>query len=170
MESVLQLLDDIESYLQECNNLPFSNKVVVNMAVLYEFMNDLRMRLPEEIKRSQRIIEDKDSMLEKARIMADKMAKDAESEAQRLLAEHVIRKKAMEEAENIIARANAQAEEITDGAYNYVDELLKISNQALQDTMQGMGNQFQQFDTYMKKQVDTIEVTRKRIQKPTKNN
>ena len=50
------LLDEIEGYLHQCTNLPFSSKVVVNMEVLYEFMADLRMKLPEEVKRAKRII------------------------------------------------------------------------------------------------------------------
>ncbi len=55
-ERCIQTGDEMESYFEECKKMPFSNKVIVDMEVVYEFLTDIRLRLPEELKRSQKIV------------------------------------------------------------------------------------------------------------------
>lgn len=165
MESVMQLLDELESYLQECNSLPFSTKVVVNMEVIYEFMADIRMKLPEEIKRSIRIIEEKDKILEEAKAKAKAIDEETKQHVAQLLDEHEIKKRAISEADTLLRKAKATAEEITDGAYNYVEELLVQNQQILKDLLLKSNQQFSQYDQYLKRQIDVIEQNRASIAK-----
>lgn len=165
MESIMLLLDEMEGYLQECSNLPFSSKVVVNMEVLYEFMADLRMKLPEEVKRSKRIIDERDKLIEDAKQTA--MAIDAETKehVEKLLDEHEIRKQAVKEAEELMAKARAAAEEITDGAYNYVDELLTQNQQVLHDMLEKSNQHYSQYEKYLRSQIDVVGKNREAIAK-----
>ncbi len=165
MESIMLLLDEMEGYLQECNNLPFSSKVVVNMEVLYEFMADLRMKLPEEVKRSKRIIDERDKLLEEAKQTARAIDAETKEHVEKLLDEHAIRKQAIKEAEELMAKAQAAAEEITDGAYNYVDDLLGQNQQVLHDMLEKSSQQFSQYETYIKSQIDVVGKNRAAISK-----
>lgn len=159
------LLDEIEGYLQECNNLPFSNKVIVNMEVLYEFMADLRMKLPEEIKRSRRIMDERDKIIEEATSTAKKIDEETKAHVAQLLDEHEIRKQAILESEELMKKTRMAAEEITDGAYNYVEELLVQNQQVLKDILLKSTQQFSQYDNYLKQQIETIEKNIKSISK-----
>lgn len=165
MESVMQLLDELEGYLQECNSLPFSTKVVVNMEVIYEFMADLRMKLPEEIKRSRRIIEEKDKLIEEATSTAKAIEAETKAHVEKMLNEHEIRRKAITEAEALLNKAKSTAQEITDGAYSYVEELLAQNQQVLKDLLQKSNQQFSQYDLYLKRQIEVIEQNRASISK-----
>jgi cell division septum initiation protein DivIVA len=165
MESIMLLLDEMEGYLQECNSLPFSSKVVVNMEVLYEFMADLRMKLPEEIKRSKRILEEKDKLIEEAKATAKAIDAETKEHVEHLLDEHEIRKQAVKEAEELMARATQAAEEITDGAYNYVDDLLKQNEEVIRQMLEKTSQHYGQYEKYLRSQMDVIRKNREDIAK-----
>ncbi len=157
------LLDEMEGYLQECNNLPFSSKVVVNMEVLYEFMADLRMKLPEEIKRSKRLIEEKDKIIGEAESVATGIVEEAKNQAERMLDEHEIRRQAIKEAEAMLAQTKQTANEITESAYEYVDAILAQSQQVIQDMLQNSEQQFASYDQYMRDQLEVIHNNRSEL-------
>lgn len=165
MESIMLLLDEMEGYLQECKNLPLSNKVVVNMEVIYEFMADLRMKLPEQIKRSERILEERDKLMNEAKMYADQVIQEAEKEAAAMVGDHAIRNRAVEEAEALLNRAKSTAEEITDGSYDYVQKILEQSQHVLSDMLVQSGKQFSTYDAYMRQQLETLERNRQEITK-----
>jgi cell division septum initiation protein DivIVA len=165
MESIMQLLEELEGYLHECNTLPFSTKVVVNMEVIYEFMADIRMKLPEEIKRSRRIIEEKDQILEEAKATAKAIDIETKAHVEKMLDEHEIRRRALADADSLLKKAKNTAQEITDGAYNYVEELLAQNQQVLKDLLIKSNQQFAQYDAYLKKQIEVIEQNRASISK-----
>lgn len=164
----MMLLDEMEGYLQECNNLPFSSKVVVNMEVLYEFMADLRMKLPEEVKRSQRLIDEREKIILEAEANAKQIEEETKAHVEKLLDEHEIRKQAIKEAEELMTKARAAADEITDGAFQYVEDLLIQNEQVLKDMLMTNNQQYMQYENYLKSQIDMLENNRNTIQKPEK--
>jgi len=161
------LLDEMEGYLQECNNLPFSSKVVVNMEVLYEFMADLRMKLPEEVKRSKRIIDERDKLIEEATQTAKAIDAETKKHVEELLDEHDIRKQAIAKAEELMKEARAAAEEITDGAYKYVDDLLTQNQEVLSEMLEKSNEQYSQYERYLRSQIDVVNKNRESIRKPS---
>ncbi len=168
MDSIMLLLDEMEGYLQECNNLPFSSKVVVNMEVLYEFMADLRMKLPEEIKRSKRLIEEKDKIISEAEAVAKGIVDEAKRQAEKMLDEHEIRRQAIKEAEAMLAQTKQTADEITESAYDYVDSILAQSQQVMEDMLQNSEQQFGTYDQYMREQLDVIHGNRNELKRTDK--
>lgn len=163
MDSIMLLLDEIEGYLQECGSLPFSSKVMVDMEVLYEFMADLRMKLPEEVKRSKRIIDERDKMIETANQTASAIIDEAKAHAAKLIDEHAIRQQAIKEAEELMHKARATAEEITNGSYEYVDNLLAQNQEVLKDILMKSNQQFEQYNQYLRSQLDVLEQNRNNI-------
>lgn len=163
MESIMQLLDEIEGYLQECNSLPFSSKVMVDMEVLYEFMADLRMKLPEEVKRSKRIIDERDKTIETANQTAAAIVQEAQAHAAKLVDEHAIRQQAIKEAEELMKKARATAEEITNGSYEYVDGMLAQNQEVLKDLLMKSNQQAEQYNNYLRSQLEVLEQNRNNI-------
>jgi len=162
----MSLLDEMEGYLQECSNLPFSSKVVVNMEVLYEFMADLRMKLPEEIKRSKRIVDEKDKILQEAKMTAKQIDEETKEHVRILLDEHEIKRQAVNEAEDILKRAKDTANEITEGAYQYVEDILIQNKQVIEGLLEQTTYQSSQYTNYLRSQVDVLERNRSSIKKP----
>ena len=64
MSRIEQLIGEIEMYLDSCKSQAFSNskRIVVEKDVIDEMLVELRMRTPEEIKKYQKIIANKDDL------------------------------------------------------------------------------------------------------------
>ena len=69
-----QIIQEIEEYVDSCKLQPLSTtKIVVNKEEIEEYLRELRLKTPDEIKRYQKIISNKDAILEDAQAKADKM-------------------------------------------------------------------------------------------------
>ena len=67
-----QLIDEIEEYIDNCKTQPFSNsKIIVDKEEIDELLRELRQKTPEEIKRYQKIISNKEAILADAQAKAD---------------------------------------------------------------------------------------------------
>ena len=112
-----QLIEEIEEYLDRCKYQPLSTtKIIVNKEELDEYLRELRLKTPEEIKRYQKIIANKDAILQDAQDKADQMIEDATLKTNEMLSEHEIMQKAYSQANDIVSTATAQAQEILDNA------------------------------------------------------
>ena len=59
-----QLIDEIEEYIDGCKYQTFSDtKIIVNKEEIDELLRELRMKTPDEIKRYQKIISNKEAIL-----------------------------------------------------------------------------------------------------------
>ena len=111
MSRIEQLIDEIEEYVEGCKPAPFSqSKIIVQKEQLYELLTELRLKTPDEIKRYQKIIAQK-----------DKIISDAQAQAEQMIEEIML--KAYEKAEQTINAANAQAEEIVAAANQNAEEM-----------------------------------------------
>ena len=59
-----QIIEEIEEYIDGCKPQTFSSsKIIVNREEMEELLNELRIKTPEEIKRYQKIISNKEAIL-----------------------------------------------------------------------------------------------------------
>ena len=73
-----QLIDEIEEYIDGCKYQTFSDtKIIVNKEEIDELLRELRMKTPDEIKRYQKIISNKEAILNDARAKAEALINEA---------------------------------------------------------------------------------------------
>lgn len=112
-----QLIDEIEEYIDSCKYQPLSNsKIIVNKEELEELLRELRMKTPDEIKRYQKIINNKEAILNDAREKAEALINEATVHTSELINEHEIMQQAYAQANEIVSLATLQAQEILDNA------------------------------------------------------
>ena len=71
-----QLIDEIEDYIDGCKYQPLSKtNIIVNKEEIDELLRELRMKTPDEIKRYQKIIANKEAILNDARSKAEALIK-----------------------------------------------------------------------------------------------
>ena len=131
-----QLIDEIEEYIDNCKYQPLSNsKIIVNKDEIDDLLRELRQKTPEEIKRYQKIISNKEAILNDAREKAQALINEATEHTTELINEHEIMQQAYAQANEIVTQATAQAQEIIDnatsdanairiGAIQYTDDLM----------------------------------------------
>ena len=84
-----QIIEEIEEYIDSCKFQPLStSKIIVNKDQMDELLRELRMKTPDEIKRYQKIIANKDAILADAQAKADSMLEEAQIHTNELVSEH----------------------------------------------------------------------------------
>lgn len=112
-----QVIAEIEEYIADCKYQTFSNtNIIVDKEKIDELLRDLRMRTPDEIKRYQKIISNKEAILQDARQKADAMLALAQAETDRMVDENAIMQQAYAQAGEVVNQASAQAQQIVDMA------------------------------------------------------
>lgn len=119
-----QIIEEIEDYIDSCKFQPFSStNIVVNKEQLEELIGELRSKTPEEIKRYQKMISNKEAILADAQAKADQIIAQAQVQTTELVSEHQIMQQAYAQANEVVMIATKQAQEILDNATNEANSL-----------------------------------------------
>jgi F0F1-type ATP synthase membrane subunit b/b' len=131
-----QLIEDIYEFVESCRMQPLSTtKVIVPKDELYDLLDELRLRTPDEIKRYQKIIANRDAIIADAEEKAAAILAEASENARSLVDQHEIMQqaysqaneyvsKADSQAQAILAEANSDANQIRTNALAYTEDLL----------------------------------------------
>ena len=119
-----QIIEEIEDYIDSCKFQPLStSKIIVNKEELEELVAELRRKTPEEIKRYQKIISNKEAILADAQAKADQIIAQAQIQTNELVSEHQIMQQAYAQANEVVMIATKQAQEILDNATNEANNI-----------------------------------------------
>ena len=149
MSRIEQLISEIEEYIDGCKPKAFSNTdIIVNKEEIEELLRELRMKTPEEIKRYQKVLANRDAILADAQAKADAIIKEANIHTTELINEHEIMQQAYVQANEIMAAAEAEAQKRLDEAtleansfkleaMKYTDDMLGNLQNLIRQTMEG---------------------------------
>lgn len=131
-----QLIDEIEDYINSCKPQAFSStKIIVNKDQIDELLRELRMKTPDEIRRYQKIISNKEAILKDARDKAEELVKKAEIQTNQLVSEHEIMQQAYAQANEVVTMATRQAQEILDNATMEANSVRMSAMQYMDDML-----------------------------------
>lgn len=117
MSRIEQIIGEIEDYIASCKQVPLSGaKIYVNREEIDELIRELRMKTPDEIKKYQKLISNKEAILADAKDQAEQLIRAARIHTEELINEHEIMQRAYEQANEVIAQATRQAQQILDRA------------------------------------------------------
>ena len=124
-----------------------STKVIVPKDELYDLLDELRLRTPDEIKSYQKIIAKRDSIIADAEKKAEQILAGTRQRANDLLNEHEIMQQAYYEANEIIMQASQEAERIINKANEEANQirtgLLVYSNDILNELEKIVANAYE---------------------------
>ena len=141
MSKIEQIITEIEEYIDGSKFQPLSNtKLIVNKDTIEELLAELRLKIPEEIKKYQKIINNREMILNDAKQKADAMIAEAAAQTTELVSEHEIMQQAYIQANDIVQQATNQAQMIIDnattdannirmGAMQYTDDICPSENE-----------------------------------------
>lgn len=136
-----QLIDEIEDYIDGCKYQTLSKtNIIVNKEEIDELLRELRMRTPDEIKRYQKIIANKEAILSDARKKAEELIQDATIQTNELINEHEIMQQAYAQANEVVSLATHQAQEILDKATSDANGVREAAMQYLDDMLANLEN------------------------------
>ena len=122
---ILHLVDRLEELFNESRSLPLTNKVIVDEERMLELIDQMRLAIPEEIKSSQQILNQKERILAQSNEEARRTIELAKAQSIMLTKSDVIVKKAETMAENIIQKAKQESVTISKEADGYAINTLQ---------------------------------------------
>lgn len=121
---ILHLVDRLEELFNESRPIPLTHNVIVDEDRMLEIIDQMRISIPEEVKKAQQILAQRDRVLAQAQEEANRTIKLAKQKGEELVARDAIVEAAQARAEQIIAQARAEAEAVRLEADDYVIESL----------------------------------------------
>ena len=167
-----QLIDEIEDYIDGCKYQPLSKtNIIVNKEEIDELLRELRMKTPDEIKRYQKIITNKEAILNDARAKAEALIKDATVQTTELISEHEIMQQAYAQANEVVRMATMQAQDILNNAtleansvktsaMQYLDEMLANLESAMTATLATTTEHYESFYNTISGYNETVKANR----------
>lgn len=128
---ILELISELEEKIDSSLEIPFIKKAFVNKEELMNLIGDISLQLPDEVRMAKSIAEDRTRILADAQKQADLIIKNAEQKIISMVDEHEITKRATEQADEIIAKAQKNARDIRIGTLEYSDNLLSQLDNSL---------------------------------------
>ena len=134
---ILQLIDRLEELFNESKNIPLTRNVMVDEDRMLDIIDQMRIAIPEEVKKAQQLLGQRDRVLAQAQEEANRTLELARQKADQLVAKDMVAQEAARRAEQIVAQARTEAENVRIDADDYVldslnqlqAELERISNQ-----------------------------------------
>lgn len=121
---IQHLVDRLEQILNESYRFPLSTYLMVNEDRIFSLIDQMRVAVPEEIKRANRIEAEKDRILAQAKEEANRIRELAKQEAGELVKRDAVTSSAQQRADNILERARRDADALRHDADGYVVEVL----------------------------------------------
>jgi len=122
---ILYLVDRLEELFNESHSFLMTKNVLVNEERMLDLIDQMRLSIPEEIKKAQRIITQKEIIIAQANEEANRTIALANDRVEQLVARDEIMQKAEKKATEIIQKAKEETEYIKQEADKYAIESLE---------------------------------------------
>lgn len=165
-------IDEIYEYVENCKpSKLYPNKVTVSKDELYDLLDALRMCAPEEIKRYQKIINNREEILGEAQAQAQKIMSQAQEQTAQLLDQNELVQTAYAQAEQIVKQAEVQAQKILNQAVGesdqvrtsalyYTSDLLGEAGRNIESSLKEIESKSSMLINVLKKDIEVIKGNR----------
>src|SRR5262245_53516786 len=136
---ILQLIDRLEELFNESKSIPLTRNVMVDEDRMLDIIDQMRIAIPEEVKKAQQLLGQRDRVLAQAQEEANRTLELARQKADQLVGKDNVVQEAQRRADQLLAQARADAENVRMDADDYVRnsltqlqaELERITNQVI---------------------------------------
>ncbi len=159
---ILYLVDRLEALLSKGWRVPMSSKTMIDEDEFLDIVDQMRIAIPEEIRQSKKIVQDRDRIMAQAQEEATRISELAKEDAARLMNEHAVTKAAHEHAQQIEKQARDAALATRVGADAYAAQTLADLQAQLAQVAQQIAN----LQTQVSNGIDLLAQQRKNPEPP----
>ena len=131
-------LAELGALVEDARAMPMSASCILNRGEVLALIDEIQRALPEDLERAEKLLADRDTVIDIGRHEAERLVERGRQEQQRLVSETEVAKEAEEEAERIIHTAQQEATAIREEVDDYVDTKLANFEVVLNKTMQAI--------------------------------
>ena len=157
---ILQLVDQLEQIFNRGYRLPLSDSLVVSEEECMRLIDQMRISVPSAIKESERMVAERDRILDEARAEGEAIVEQARQHAVNMISQEVVTQEARREAEQIVARSRAEAEGLLNRSRDEADGLIRDAEEYTVDVLQGLVSQLSGVVQQARNGIQAIEESR----------
>ena len=129
---IIELLDILYGMVTEAWSVPLGNdKCIIEREKAIEIINEIKANLPTAIAEAQRLVAARDEFIGNAKREAEALRKNAEEQAHLMIEEQEVVRVARARSSEMVAAAEIKSKELRRVASEYVDDLMRQTEQAL---------------------------------------
>lgn len=122
---ILHLIDRMEELLNESRPLWFTHNVIIDEEKMLDLIDQMRVTIPEEVKKAQQLLAQRDRLLAQAQEEANRTLAIAREKSEQIVERDAIVQAAQARADQILAQTNHDIGKIKRDADDYVLETLQ---------------------------------------------
>lgn len=122
---ILNLVDKLEELFSQGRSVPLTHNVIVDEDRMLDIIDQMRISIPDEVKRSQQVLAQRDRILAQAKEEHDRTIEIAKEKREQLTSSNEITSEAKKRADQIISQAYTESEVIKREADKYALDTLK---------------------------------------------
>jgi cell division septum initiation protein DivIVA len=128
---MLHLVDRLEELISDCRAIPLTRNILVDEDRILELIDQMRISIPEEVKKAMQITAQRDRMIAQAQEESSRTITLAKQKAEEMITHDAIVEAAQARAEKIIQQAREDTESIRHESDDYVIESLEALEREL---------------------------------------
>jgi len=137
---ILHLVDRLEELFNNSKPIPLSRNVVVDENSFMDIIDQMRISIPDEIKKAQQVIAQKDRILAQAQEEANRTVALAREKSEKMVEKSEIYQAAQVKIEELTEQARIESAKTQDEADRYVVETLGGLERELKHVLQQVQN------------------------------
>lgn len=130
------IIGEIQDIMNDAKVLPLTGgKAMVETEAVLEKLDELVDALPMEIRQAKNIVADRSQIISEAKREAEDIVHAAEERRNAMISKSEIVRQAEAQAAAIIADANKKSTEMRKAANNYVDDIIRKTEEAITEQL-----------------------------------
>jgi cell division septum initiation protein DivIVA len=128
-------LAEVRRAVEDARSMPMSASAVVNRGELLAMLDDLATALRSAFTDAERVLADREAVIEEGRNEAAQIVAEAKSEREHIVSDTEVYRVAKREADRLLEQARAESSELRKETDDYVDGKLANFEISLEKTM-----------------------------------
>ncbi len=166
---ILHLVDRLEELLNTSRPIPFTNNVVVDEDRMLDLIDQMRVAIPDEVKKAQKLLSERDRTLAQAQEEAARTLKLAREKHDSMLERDAIVESAQARADQIHEQAKLDAEATRREADEYVMEALTNLEIEMERSLNQVRNGLRALQSTQAARVSSARVPASAVARSTKD-
>jgi F0F1-type ATP synthase membrane subunit b/b' len=143
---ILHLVDRLEELFNESRGLWFTHSVIVDETRMFDIIDQMRVSIPEEIKKAQQILAQRDRILAQAQEEATRKLTLAQEKCDQML-----------DQSGIVEAANARSRQIEEQAILEGEKTKREADEYVLHTLSGLETELERALTQVRNGIRTLQ-------------
>ncbi len=127
-----ELISELQDLVADSKTLPLSGgKVIIDAEKIYDILDEIQDTLPAEVRQAKNIVADRGQIIAEAKKEADDIIRAAEERKKQMIEQSEVMREAKAESTELINAAKAKSAEIRKAANDYVENVMKRTDDAI---------------------------------------